>query len=53
MKFSLLTSHWHTTHVNILVHITYRWLMPLGDDTIQDQDENLEVVGERTPLLHI
>jgi hypothetical protein len=28
--------HWHTTHVSILVHITYRWSMPLGDDIIQD-----------------
>jgi hypothetical protein len=24
--------HWHSTQIIILVHITYRWLMPLGDD---------------------
>jgi hypothetical protein len=40
MKFKSM--HWHTTLVNILVHITCRWLMPLVDDTIQDQDENLK-----------
>jgi hypothetical protein len=26
--------HWHITQVNILVHITYRWLVPLVNDII-------------------
>jgi hypothetical protein len=33
--------HWHISHVSILVHITYKRLMPFVDDIIQDQDENL------------